>query len=114
MKKISVSEMASISYQMKKKNSASFNPKEEWKKAMKQAWATVHSTKESRAAARKTAWSIQEKKRIAIATARAANTAAVIDRMSKEVNAMSEEDKGLSLAEAIYADYEKKWSSKRM
>jgi len=53
MKKISVSKMASISYQMEKKNSASFNPKEEWKKAMKQAWAIVHSTKESRIAKKK-------------------------------------------------------------
>lgn len=66
-KTIPVSQIASIIYRTAK-SSSSFNPKEEWKKAMKKAWAIVHSTKESRRIAGKKAWNKQEAKRKEFAT----------------------------------------------
>lgn len=63
-KTIPVSHIASMIYQIAKNSSStSFDSKEEWKKAMKQAWETVHSTKESRRKKRKEEWNKQEAKR---------------------------------------------------
>jgi hypothetical protein len=111
-KTIPVSQIASMIYQTKKNSSAStssFDSREEWKKAMKQAWKTVHSTLESRQEVRKEAWNKQESKRIKIVKAASASaiTKAHMDKM-----AISEEGKERANAEAIYADYEKKWKSK--
>jgi hypothetical protein len=93
-------------------SSSSFYSKGEWKKAMKQAWATVHNTKEQRREASKKEWNEQEAKRTKIVKAASARTKAHMDKISQEVNAMSEEDRERANAEAIYADYEKKWNSR--
>jgi hypothetical protein len=109
-KTIPVSQIASMIYKTRKQaalnSSSSFDSKEEWKKAMKQAWATAHSTKESRRKTMKEAWNKQEGKRIKIKAA-SARTKAHMDKIE-----ISEEGKERADAEAIYADYEKKWKSK--
>ena len=101
---MTVSKTASKIYQAAKLNNKKgvWAWRAEWSKAMKQAWRKV---------SRKIAWNLQEAKRIAIATARAAQIKINMERNAARLATLTEGEKEQALAQSIYADYQAKWDS---